>query len=665
MKQRLIILTLGLFFSLSTFGQEKIYYDSEWKGCSKNTAEFYRICSFDSSLKPIGEVRDYFITGELQGIAENAIKIDKYDDANSIFKGRLIGYYKNGNKRFEHQFSNIGKLLSAKEYHENGKIISERYLENGVPINSIWYYYHENGKIISEQELENGVPINSIWYYYHDNGKLKTSISALDGKRNGECNFYSEQGKLTTTEYYKEDKVHGLVMWYDENEKIKTVKEYSKGKPVDKFWIQFDNYNNNASKVFIENFSNENTNEWQTDYTAKDVYVNYIQNKGLLFNVKGESGYRNTVKLNIDPHNDFTIKAKLKHISGQKNNGYGIVWGLKDWDNYNYFLITSNGYFMAGGEWDGIKLGTDWKVSAKISSNSNTLTIKKSGDNVFYAINGTLVHSDNNTKLFGTEVGLMNYASKTVRLDGLEVRQEFTRDDLEHLITKNLESSPEIDNSNSVTSEWKGNGTGFFIDKNGYITTNYHVVKDANNIEVEFVRNGIKQTYSAKVIQSDKQNDLSIIKINSSEFEPFTKLPYNFKTNISDVGSSIFALGYPMALSLMGTEIKFTDGKISSKTGIQGDITTYQISVPIQPGNSGGPLFDYDGNLIGITSTCINRELDITENVNYAIKSSYLKNLIDVLDYKLTLPNDRLIANKTLTEKIKILSDYVVLIKIR
>ena len=120
-----------------------------------------------------------------------------------------------------------------------------------------------------------------------------------------------------------------------------------------------------------------------------------------------------------------------------------------------------------------------------------------------------------------------------------------------------------------------------------------------------------------------------------------------------------------MALSLMGTEIKFTDGKISSKTGIQGDITTYQISVPIQPGNSGGPLFDYDGNLIGITSSGVNRELDITENVNYAIKSSYLKNIVDVLDYKLTLPKDRLIANKTLTEKIKILSDYVVLIKIR
>lgn len=131
------------------------------------------------------------------------------------------------------------------------------------------------------------------------------------------------------------------------------------------------------------------------------------------------------------------------------------------------------------------------------------------------------------------------------------------------------------------------------------------------------------------------------------------------------MGSNVFALGYPLALSVMGTEIKFTDGKISSKTGFQGDITSYQISVPIQPGNSGGPLFDFDGNLIGITSSTFNRKLDITENVNYAIKSSYLKSLVDVLNYNLTLPNDDSISYLTLTEKIKKLSDYVVLIKIK
>jgi S1-C subfamily serine protease len=115
----------------------------------------------------------------------------------------------------------------------------------------------------------------------------------------------------------------------------------------------------------------------------------------------------------------------------------------------------------------------------------------------------------------------------------------------------------------------------------------------------------------------------------------------------------------------MGEDIKFTDGKISSKTGFLGAVNSYQISAPIQPGNSGGPLFDFDGNLIGITSSTVNRKLDLTENVNYAIKSSCLINLVDVLDVKLQLPNNPSIATKSLTDKIKILSDFVVLIKVK
>jgi S1-C subfamily serine protease len=181
---------------------------------------------------------------------------------------------------------------------------------------------------------------------------------------------------------------------------------------------------------------------------------------------------------------------------------------------------------------------------------------------------------------------------------------------------------------------------------------------------VDFIRNGKQQAYKAEVIQSDKQNDLAIIRISDNSFQPLINIPYNFQISLSDVGSNVFALGYPMA-NVMGTEIKFTDGKISSKTGIQGDITMYQISVPIQAGNSGGALFDYDGNLIGITSAALNKEYFNSENVNYAIKTSYLKNLIDVLPITLKLPNDKNISAKTLTEKIKTLSDYVVLIKIK
>ncbi len=212
-------------------------------------------------------------------------------------------------------------------------------------------------------------------------------------------------------------------------------------------------------------------------------------------------------------------------------------------------------------------------------------------------------------------------------------------------------------------SEWKGNGSGFMISKNGHIATNHHVVKDAEELEVEVMISGRLRKYNAIVVNSDPNNDLAIIKIEDPNFQNFRSIPYNFKGRSSDVGTEVFALGYPMALSIMGKEIKFTDGRISSKTGFRGDITSYQTTTPIQPGNSGGPLFDHNANLIGINSSGLSK--DIADNVSYTIKTNYLINLIDALPESIPIPSSTWIASKPLTEQIKILSNYVVLIKVK
>lgn len=212
--------------------------------------------------------------------------------------------------------------------------------------------------------------------------------------------------------------------------------------------------------------------------------------------------------------------------------------------------------------------------------------------------------------------------------------------------------------STTVTSYWKSTGTGFFIDKKGYITTNHHVIKNAKEIEI----NHNHKSYIAKVIISDEQNDLAILKIIDNSFVPLNSLNYNFKTDLADVGTSVFALGFPLT-QIMGEEIKYTDGKISSKSGFKGSITTYQISVPIQPGNSGGPLFDESGNLVGITSSGINRA--IADNANYAIKTKYLSMLVEEIDDQIVLPNSILSNSSTLQDKIKTLSNYVVHIKVK
>ena len=215
----------------------------------------------------------------------------------------------------------------------------------------------------------------------------------------------------------------------------------------------------------------------------------------------------------------------------------------------------------------------------------------------------------------------------------------------------------------TANTDWTSNGSGVIVSESGHIITNHHVIDEANKVEVEFILNDEVQKFNAEIVQSDKVNDLAIIKIVDVNFDGVKEITYNFKTRSSDVGTKVYAYGYPMALSIMGKEIKVTDGIISSKTGFDGDITTYQITAPIQGGNSGGPLFDDKGNLIGINSSGIRK--DIADNVGYSIKTNYVLNLIDILPKSIDLPSSTKLSSLPLTEQIKEISKYVVLIKVK
>ena len=208
--------------------------------------------------------------------------------------------------------------------------------------------------------------------------------------------------------------------------------------------------------------------------------------------------------------------------------------------------------------------------------------------------------------------------------------------------------------NSTLTQEWSG--TGFALNNN-YIVTNYHVIENAKSISIQGIKGDFMSKYNATVIATDRYNDLALLQISDNNFNGFGSIPYNVKTSVSDVGEEVFVLGYPLT-STMGDEIKLTTGVISSKTGFQGDVSLYQISAPIQPGNSGGPLFDNKGNLIGI----VNAKHKGAENVGYAIKTSYLKNLIESSISTSILPSNNQIAGLPLTGKVKSLKNYVFMI---
>lgn len=315
--------------------------------------------------------------------------------------------------------------------------------------------------------------------------------------------------------------------------------------------------------------------------------------------------------------------------TSQQDNSYKLAITKSDY-KFNVTILESNGYWKPGE----IKAEIEPSAAESIMTVRWTMGDKKTTNKV--------IAKNSNDALLEFKIGDSDIMLYKVYPTLNKTRPQTT---------------------SSSDGDWLGNGSGIIISTSGYLITNYHVIENANEIEVEFIKDGEVQKLNAEVVQSDQVNDLAVLKIFDMNFDGLDEISYNFKTRSSDVGTKIYAYGYPMALSIMGKEIKITDGIISSKSGFQGDITTYQITAPIQGGNSGGPLFDDKGNLIGINSSGINK--GIADNVAYTIKSSYILNLIDVLPKNIDLPSNRKLESLPLTEQIKEISKYVVLIKVK
>jgi S1-C subfamily serine protease len=153
-----------------------------------------------------------------------------------------------------------------------------------------------------------------------------------------------------------------------------------------------------------------------------------------------------------------------------------------------------------------------------------------------------------------------------------------------------------------------------------------HVVQGASRIEVVTAT----RAFAAVVVKIDDTNDVAVLKCSGNNFIPLPIAP----SKEARAGTTVFTVGFPN-IQIQGFDPKLTKGEISSQTGYQDDPRQWQISVPTQPGNSGGPLCDEHGNLIGVIESTLNpltmakTEGEIPPNVNYAVKSSYILPLLD------------------------------------
>lgn len=200
-------------------------------------------------------------------------------------------------------------------------------------------------------------------------------------------------------------------------------------------------------------------------------------------------------------------------------------------------------------------------------------------------------------------------------------------------------------------TRWSGSGIAI---GNKLVATNHHVIDGATHLYIS--HSGSEETFKAEVVNYDEEHDLAIIQITDEHFNGFGTMKYGFKKEVEDVGMGVFVLGYPM-VQTMGTEIKLTTGVVSSLSGFQGSKSEYQISAPVQPGNSGGPLFNDNGELIGIISA----KHAEAENVSYGVKLAHLYTLAEGVS-GVTMNKSTQIANLSLSEKCKSAIPFTVLI---
>jgi V8-like Glu-specific endopeptidase len=223
----------------------------------------------------------------------------------------------------------------------------------------------------------------------------------------------------------------------------------------------------------------------------------------------------------------------------------------------------------------------------------------------------------------------------------------------------NSNNSESNNNSSTVKKEIKGTGTAFLISSDGYLITNYHVIEDVTNFNNITIFDTQKRTsYKAKLIANDIRNDLALLKIEDEKFDTKTTVPYTISAQSPRPGDDVFVVGYPEA-NVLGIEPKFVDGKISALSGFQDDLSSYQLTTPVYPGNSGSPLFNKDGEIVGV----INAKFKKGDNVSYAIKKSALINLLET--QSINLPNTNLLKNKPIQDKIDAIKKCVYLVVIQ
>lgn len=261
--------------------------------------------------------------------------------------------------------------------------------------------------------------------------------------------------------------------------------------------------------------------------------------------------------------------------------------------------------------------------------------------------------------VFTTFVTLLLYKSYQTS-HKQEEQYSMLRRDLQAIKRSQNEILNDIDGRRRVLQQNPGQvaGTGFLLTSDGYMVTNKHIIQGADSVYVQSQKG---EVYKAKLVYTDPLYDLAVLQLrDDTAFRAMPTLPYSFEARQSDLGERVFTLGYPRE------EIVYGEGYLSSGTGYRGDSTAYQVAISVNPGNSGGPLLDEKGNVIGI----ITGKQITSDGASFAIKSNYLYKVLEAIPgdslkgLPLNLNRKNALGKLPRKQQIHKMQDYVYMVKV-
>ena len=208
-------------------------------------------------------------------------------------------------------------------------------------------------------------------------------------------------------------------------------------------------------------------------------------------------------------------------------------------------------------------------------------------------------------------------------------------------VVKVEKPKPDLNKTYKVAS-----GTGFYVSNAGHVITNDHVVDGCKDIKVQSTGTDI----STVILATDPKNDLALLKASHTP-----SMYFSISNNDPEELQDVIVAGYPFGDAFSST-IKFTQGVVSSLAGIGNDYSQFQIDAAIQPGNSGGPIVDSYGNILGVAvaKLGLKKIMDdygvVPENTNFGIKASAVRNLMVGNNVKVKSPQSKTV---TTSEKVK------------